>query len=149
MTRSELESLLPPTCPPVAYVAQRQKPVTTEDVATPITVKMLPSKYGEFQVDITFTARQAVTASSSWYEDYMTNPPGCSSSAQGGEVGFGNIRGGQLIHDRRLIGNCKGTYHGLIGYMANSGAIDQETSGGGIPGWDGSIVVGRFTFTVH
>lgn len=55
----------------------------------------------------------------------------------------------QLIHDRRLLGTCKGTYHGLIGYMANSGPINQETSGGGTPGRDGSLVVGRFTFTIH
>jgi len=149
LTRSTLRSLLRPTCPPVGYVRQKEKPVTAADVATPITVKVLAPKYREFQVEIIFTARQAVTSSSSWYEDYMANPPGCSSSGQGGQIGFGNIRAGQLIHDTRPIGPCKGTYHGLIGYMPNSGPIDEEASGGGMPGRDGSVVVGRFSFTIH
>ena len=149
LTRTRLQALLRPTCPPIGYVSTQQKPVTTADVATPITVRMLAPKYKEFRVDIVFTARQPVTSSSSWYEDYMTNPRTCSSSGQGGEIGFGNIRAGQLIHDTRLIGGCKGTYRGLIGYMPNSGPINQEASGGGIPGHDGSIVVGRFSFTIR
>jgi hypothetical protein len=110
---------------------------------------MLPREYGEITVDITFKAGKPVTRSSSWYGDYFTNPRGCPSSGQGGEVGFGNIRAGQVIHDKRLLGSCKGTYHGLIGYMQNSGPIDQNLSGGGIPGKDGSVVVGRFSFTIH
>jgi hypothetical protein len=118
-------------------------------VSTPINVKMLPREYGEITVVVTFNARQPVTSSSSWYEDSFTNPAGCPSSGQAGEIGFGNIRAGQVIHDKRLLGTCKGTYHGAIGYMQNSGPINQNASGGGTPGKDGSVIVGRFTFTVH
>ena len=146
---SGLHRYRPEPCPPVGYVAQKQKPLTAAEVAAPISVETLPREYGEITVDITFKAREPVTSSSSWYEDYFTNPRGCPSSGQGGEVGLGNIRAGQVIHDTRLLGSCKGTYHGVIGYMQNSGPIDQNSSGGGIPGKDGSIVVGRFSFTIH
>ena len=149
LTRAQFGSLLHPTCPPVGYVRPNQRVLNAADVASPVTVKLLHPQYGEFQVDIAFTARQAVTTGSSWYEDYMTNPAGCSSSGQGGQIEFGNIRAGELIHDRRLIGTCKGTYHGLIGYMQNSGPIDQESAGGGTPGRDGSMIVGRFGFTIR
>ncbi len=146
--REALRSRLGEACPPVGYVAARQKRLTLADVSSPVMVRILPREYDEFRVDIIFTARQPAT-SSSWYEDYLTNPPGCPSSAQGGEIWFGNIRAGKMIHDLRLIGNCEGTYHGLIGYMQDSGPIDQNNAGGGIPGRDGSIVVARFTFTVR
>ena len=139
LTRAQFRSLLHPTCPPVGYVRPNQRVLNAADVASPVRVKLLHREYGEFQVDIAFTARQAVTTSRSWYEDYMTNPAGCSSSGQGGQIEFGNIRAGELIHDRRLIGTCKGTYYGLIGYMQNSGPIDQESAGGGTPGRDGSM----------
>lgn len=149
LTRASFQALYNPSCPPVGYARAKQKPLTTADVATPITVKLLPRASGEFQVELIFTARQAVTSSSSWYEDYFNTPPGCYTGPEGGEIGFGNIPAGQVIHDRRPIGSCKGTYHGLIGYMQNSGPIDQEASGGGMPGQDGSLVVGRFTFTIR
>jgi hypothetical protein len=136
-------------CPAVGYVAARQPHLTPSQVESPVTVKILPPKYGEFQVDLIFTARQPVRSSSSWYEDYMTNPAHCPSSGQGGQVGFGDVRRGQVIHDDRLIGMCKGTYSGLIGYMQNSGPINQNSSGGGEPGRDGSLIVGRFRFTVR
>lgn len=135
-------------CPAVGYLATRQPHLTPSEVESPVTVKILPPKYGEFQVDLIFTARQPVSSSSSWYEDYITNPASCPSTAQGGQVGFGNVRRGQVIHDDRLIGPCKGTYSGLIGYMQNSGPINQNSSGGGEPGRDGSLIVGRFKFSV-
>lgn len=136
-------------CPPVGYVAQEQRPVTAGDVATPISVKVLPREYGEVTVNIAFKAREPVTSTSSWYEDYFTNPRGCPSSGGGGEVGFGNIRAGRVIHDKRLLGTCKGKYRGIIGYTQNSGPIDQNSSGGGMPGRDGSVIVGRFNFTIR
>ena len=149
LTRAQFQSLLHPTCPPVGYVRPNQRVLNAADVASPVTVKLVHPEYGEFQVDIAFTARQAVTTGSRWYEDYMTNPAGCSSSGQGGQIEFGNIRAGELIHERRLIGTCKGTYYGLIGYMQNSGPIDQESAGGATPGRDGSMIVGRFSFTIR
>jgi hypothetical protein len=148
-TPAQLRQAIRPYCPPVGYLAPHERHLTAADVVTPLHVQILPPAYNEFQVEITFTARQAAHGSASWYEDYFTNPPGCPSSGQGGQIGFGNTRAGQVIHDRRLIGSCKGTYHGLIGYMQNSGPIDQNSSGGGMPGHDGSLVVGHITFTVH
>jgi hypothetical protein len=92
----------------------------------------------------------AVTSSSSWYENSFTNPARCPSSGQAGEISFGNIRAGQVIHDKRLLRTCKGTYHGVIGYMHGSGPINQNASGGGTPGKDGSVLlVGRFSFAAH
>ncbi len=137
-------------CPPVGYVAQKLKPVTAAEVATPITVTTIPDPtYREVLVDLTFTAREPVNSSSSWYENYVTNPRSCSTRSGRGQIGFGDIRAGQQIHYQTLQADCKGVYHGVIGYVQNSGPIEQEASPAGIPGQDGSVVVGRFTFTIR
>ena len=42
------------------------------------------------------------------------------------------------------------TVRGIIDYMQSSGPTDAESAGSGrAPGQDGSIVVGRFRFTVR
>lgn len=137
-------------CPPVGYVAPKRH-ITAAQVATPITVRIVPTtQYGP-RVDISFTARQPVKSSSSWYEESITNPPGCPSSGSNGPINLGNVHAGQLIHDDRFLSipPCKGTYHGIIGYMQNSTPTSVEGSGGGIPGKDGAVVVGRFHFTIR
>jgi hypothetical protein len=140
-----------PFCPAVGYVAAKEKRVTSAMVATPISVKIVPkTKWGP-RVDISFTARQPVTSSSSWYEDSITTPPGCYSGGSGGQIDLGNVRSGERLHDNEFLSipACKGVYHGSIGYMQNSGPINQNNSGGGMPGEDGSVVVGRFSFTIQ
>jgi hypothetical protein len=148
------------SCPPVGYVTG-VKPVTHADVETPISVKTVRRKWGGFMVELSFRAREPVATSSSWYEDYFVNPPACPGPSFGGEIGVGDIRAGQVIHDTRLLGRCKGiyrgaigyvarTYHQLIGPMVNTGPpIVPTYSGGGMPGSDGSVIVGRFSFTIR
>jgi hypothetical protein len=138
-------------CPRVGYVAEKEKPLTRGEVATPISAKVLPATQawaGVVRVDITFIARQPVTTTSSWYEFYIAGPscPG-GGSGVGGQIGVGNIRAGQQIHYQALPADCKGVYHGLIGYMQDSEAAN--VTGGVIPGKDGSILVGRVSFTIH
>lgn len=138
-------------CPAVGYVAPKEKLVTAAMVAAPISVEIVPhSKWGP-RVDVSFTAREPVTNSSSWYEEAVTDPRGCSSSGSAGQIDLGNVRAGQRLHSDEYLSRppCKGTYHGLIGYMQDSGPVNQDASGGGTPGRDGSVLVGRFSFTVH
>ncbi len=145
-----LQKYISHPCPPVGYVAKKLKLVTAAGVAAPITVTAIPDHtYGEVLVNLTFTAREPVTSSNSWYEQYITTPRGCSTRSGPSQIGFGNVRAGQQIHKRTLEGPCKGVYHGVIGYMQNSGPIEQEASPAGIPGHDGSVIVGRFSFSIH
>lgn len=136
-------------CPPVGYVAPKQH-IARAQIATPISVKIVPNTKSGPRVDISFIARQPVTSSSSWYEDAITTPHKCNSGGSNGPINLGNVRAGQRLHDNQFLSTapCKGTYHGLIGYMGDSGHTDEE-AGGGIPGKDGSVIVGRFTFTIR
>jgi hypothetical protein len=175
-------------CPPVGYVAQKVKPVTAAEVATPISVRtirarvwcsrkgvyrantfswipcsgkvssgyqridMTPHHYYDPEVlaNISLTARQPVTSSHSWYEIFISDPGGCQSGGTGGALGFGNIRTGQKLRFQDMADpRCRGVYHGTVGYMQNSGPINQDAGGGRMPGKDGSVIVGRFTFAVH
>lgn len=135
-------------CPPVGWVAPKQK-VTSVMVAAPISVRVAPPGRGGVPVTISFTARRAVTSSASWYEDSIQAPRNCQGS-EAGQIGLGNVRAGQRLKQTNdEIPSCKGTYHGIVGYMPDSGPINQDVSGGGTPGRDGSVIVGRFTFTIR
>lgn len=139
-------------CPAVGYVAPHEKHLTTAMVEAPTHIHVeRKSKWG-IQVNITFTARQPVTSSSSWYEESLVGP--CDDEV--GELGFGNIHVGQMIRDNHNIqpddgqSSCRGVYHGIISYMQNSGPIGAVGEGSEeSPGKDGSIVVARFSFTIH
>jgi hypothetical protein len=147
LSLTEFDDAMRGICPAIGYVALKEKHLTQADVASPIDVRVLPdAKWGP-EALISFTARQPVRTSSSWYEIWITNPRGCPGSSSG-PLGYGNVRVGQrLTSNQSLAQNCKGVYHGVIGYTQDAGPTDEEGAGsGGTPGQDGSIVVGRFSF---
>lgn len=140
-------------CPDVGYIAPREKHLTRAMVEAPIHIQVQrQSKWG-IPVRISFTARQPVTSGSSWYESLLTGP--CEGESVG-QIGFGNIRAGQTVHDTHTLSpggqhtSCKGVYHGIISYMQNSGPIGAVGEGTQeMPGQDGSIIVNRFSFTIR
>jgi hypothetical protein len=139
-------------CPAIGYVPPHEKHLTTAMVEAPIHIQVeAKSKWG-IPVHISFTARQPVASSSSWYEGLLRGP--CEGFSVG-QIGFGNIHVGQTVHDNQILSpgqrpSCKGVYHGIISYMQNSGPIGAVGEGTQeMPGKDGSIIVARFSFTVH
>ncbi len=137
-------------CPAVGYVAPNEKHLTPADVASPITLGRITTSGPDAGAVISFTARQPVTSSDSWYEFATTGPPRCEADANG-PIGYGNVHAGQQLTERISVsGTCNGTIRGVVGYMQNSGPTNEESAGsGGTPGRDGSIVVGHFRFTIH
>ena len=77
LTRAQFRAALHPTCPPFGYVRPNERVLNAAAASRARSESScFAPKYGEFQIDITFIARQAVTSSRSWYEDDMTNPAG-------------------------------------------------------------------------
>jgi len=91
----------------------------------------------------------AVTHDHSWYEWSLQYPSGCATGDEGFAT-YSNIRAGQILRYSTFLGTtCRGTYQLVVGFMAP--APQGQTSvngGGGFPGRDGSIVVGRATFRI-
>lgn len=136
-------------CPAVGYVAPNEKHLTQVDVASPVHVKVIPNTKRGPEFVISFIARQPVTSSDSWYEFATSGPRSCEAGGAG-QIGFGNIHVGQRLTESDSVGaGCKGVIRGVVGYMQNGGPINQNNSGGGTPGQDGSIVVGRFSFRLR
>jgi hypothetical protein len=139
-------------CPAVGYVAPQEKRVTSAMLATPIHIKIKPQSKWGIPIDISFTARAPVKNSSSWYEASLSGP--CEDDSR--QLGYGNIRVGQTILDNQIINpnqghsSCKGVYRGIISYIQNSGPTGAVGEGAnGMPGKDGSVIVSRFSFTIH
>lgn len=98
-------------------------------------------------VDVSLKAREPAKRGSSWYEISITD--GCHSGGMDGLLGLGDIRSGQVLRDQELANrSCTGVYHGAIGYMQHSDPTNQENVIG-VPGRDGSVIVGRFSFTIR
>lgn len=140
-------------CPAVGYVAPHQKHLSAAMISAPIRVRIDPKNKWGIPVHISFTARQPVANGSSWYEGSLAGP--CEGLGVR-QIGYGNIHVGQTVHDNQLISpnsapsSCRGVYHGIISYMQNSGPIGAVGEGSaGLPGKDGSVVVNRFSFTIH
>jgi hypothetical protein len=157
-------------CPAVGWVALKATKVTAAEVASPIRVREFPvGVYGcpnklrlpggcdgvtarpsrQVPVEWSFNARLPVTHDHSWYEWSLQYPSGC---AAGGEsfATYSNIRAGQTLrYSTFLPATCHGTYQLTVGFMAQ--APQGQTSangGGGFPGHDSSIVVGRASLTI-
>jgi hypothetical protein len=161
------------TCPPVGWVASRGPRVTRADVATPIVVREFragyscPKQLNDAQgcdgvsphearrgvpVEWSFKARRAVTNSRSWYEwsispesgQHGTNCYGSSFAT------YNNIREGQVLRYSEFVpSHCRGTYSIAVGFTASAPPTQADDNGGGTPGYDGSLLVGRATFTIH
>lgn len=143
--RTELNGI----CPAVGYVAPNEKHLTSADVASPISTKPTGNRQISPGAVISFTARQRVSSSDSWYELAVTGPPSCQADGSG-PINYGNVRPGQKLTETVSTStNCKGTIHGVIGYVQNGGPVNEEGAGDEAPGQDGSIIVGHFAFKVR
>ncbi|HEX3764318.1 MAG TPA: hypothetical protein VHW23_36740 [Kofleriaceae bacterium] len=150
LTRIQLDDAISGLCPAVGYVDPNQKHLTEAQVASRITVGRIRHGATDTGAAISFTARQPVKNDDSWYEVATTGPAHCEADGNG-PVGYGNVRVGQKLSEQiGVSASCRGTVRGVVGYVQNGGPTDAETAGsGGTPGKDGSIIVGRFKFTIH
>ena len=167
-----------PSCPAVGWVASKGPKITRADVATPIIIRQLPpgdypcptparlhlpngcNGYNpgfnpEVPVEWSFEAREPVTNSRSWYE-WDVSPDSSQTGTNCGGSSFAtytNIRKGQMLRYSQLMPKyCRGKYMVTVGYVASAPptATDNTNGGGnGQPGTNGSLIVGRATFTVR
>jgi hypothetical protein len=106
----------------------------------------------EYLIHISFTARLAATNAHSVYEwsvDESSDNPNCSGG--GGETDATTmtpIRAGEHVVVQTFASTCPGTYTGLVTYQPN-GWPGHDTLSAGFAIRDGSLLVGRFTVTVH
>jgi hypothetical protein len=104
-------------------------------------------------IRVSFTARESVTTSNSFYEWNIQEP-----GNNGGESNRTqrNVRRGQRITftmSEPIAGtgtygdgdDVRGVYHGTIGFIPNVGRAGPE-DGGGNPGHDRSLTVGTLSF---
>jgi hypothetical protein len=150
LSLAQLENKIQAACPAVGYVEPNEKHLTEADVTSPVTFVAASTGGDDAGATISFTARQPVSSGNSWYEVATTGPARCAADSNG-PIGYGNVRAGQRLSEPiGFSADCKGTIHGVVGYMQNGGPTSAENAGsGGTPGQDGSIVVGHFTFRVH
>jgi hypothetical protein len=164
------QSLLLPRCPAIGYVPFTAKKVTDAPVASPVHVREFPiGVYGcpnklrlpsgcdgvtedashELPVEWSFQARLPVTNSHSWYEWFLQPPQGCGSGGESSAT-FSNIHAGQLLrYSTFLPASCRGTYQITAAFIAQAPPGQSVNRGGGFPGRDGSIMIGRARFTIH
>jgi hypothetical protein len=158
-----------PFCPAVRWVPFKTAKVTPAQVATPVHVHEFPvGVYGcpnklrlpdacsglsprptpAVPVEWSFKARVPVTHDRSWYE-WSLQSPGCSPDES--FATYSDIHPGQILrYSTFLETNCRGAYHVTVGFMAQPPAGQTSANGGGgVPGEDGSILVGRASFTIH
>jgi hypothetical protein len=95
-------------------------------------------------VTASFRARQAVTTTNSWYEWLIDNPG--NGGAGGGRTQADVRRGQQIRFTMFETANKTGVYRATVSFMPNAGQSGPQ--GLGFPGQDGSVVVGRFRFTL-
>jgi hypothetical protein len=162
------------SCPLVGYTTAHVNHVSPGQVAAPITVRKLPAKHyctngplglapcktgqtplrgehGLLLVEITFTARVAVTNADSHYEYYDSYPSsgrkGCTLGGSS-DMTLANIRAGQRVTFQDQIPlACAGVVHGAVTYVPNGGPGGIES--GPSPGEAaGSIIVGRFSAAI-
>jgi hypothetical protein len=165
--RSELGPV--PQCPAVGWVPFKAAKVTTTEVASPVHVREFPvGVYGcpnklrlpmpcngvteapsrELPVEWSFEARLPVTNSRSWYEWSLQAPQGCGSGGEGFST-YSNIHADQILRYSTFVrATCHGTYQIIVGFMAQA-PPGQNDNGVGFLGGDGSVVVGRASFTIR
>lgn len=103
---------------------------------------------GQVLITASFIAHRATTTTNSWYEWQIENP---GNTGGGGSRTQSNVRAGQRAWfttfepSTRVI--PRGVYRGTVSFMPNAGQAGPE--GGDFPGRDGSLIVGRFNFTLR
>jgi hypothetical protein len=103
-------------------------------------------------IRVSFTAREPVTTSTSFYEWNIQEP---GNNGDEGNRTQANVRSGETVTftmSEAIPGTgadagdaIRGVYHATIGFEPNVGQAGPET-GGGDPGHDGSVRVGTFSF---
>jgi hypothetical protein len=166
--RSELGPV--PQCLAVGWVSFTATKVTATEVASPVHVREFPvGVYGcpnklrlpdscagvtkvpsrELPVEWSFKARMPITNSRSWYEWFLQPPQGCGWGGASFAT-YSNIHAGQNLRYSTFVGaTCHGTYQIIVGFMAQASPGQNDNDGGGFPGRDGSVVVGRASFTIR
>ena len=153
-------------CPVVGWVPFKVKHVSREEVATAVHVRIFPAgMYGcpnrlglgcdgilrqspsrEVPIQWTFTARVAVTNSSTSYGWSLQAPNGCGSVGGSGATSS-NIRAGQTIrYSTFLPASCQGTYRLTVQFNAQTPNAPSGNSG---PEPSDSIPVGKASFTIR
>jgi hypothetical protein len=157
-----------PNCPEVGWVPFKAAKVTTTEVASTVHVRKFPiGVYGcpnklrlpsgcagisglitrQLPVEWSFQARRPVTSSRSWYEWSLQPPARCGGGQS--SATSSNIHAGQILrYSTFLEPRCHGTYQITVGFMPQAPAGQNDNNIGGSPGRDGSIVVGRASFTI-
>jgi hypothetical protein len=163
-----------PQCPAVGWVSPKTAKVTTAQVATPIHVRVLragsyrcpnnlhlpdgcagwsPAASREVPVELSFKARRAITNSRSWYEWAIEDPGGRDCPDGGGGTSystFRNISADQsLKYSTFVTADCPGTYKITVSFMPQAPPGESDNGGGGSPGHDGTLLVGRASFTIR
>jgi hypothetical protein len=163
-----------PQCPAVGWINPKEQKVTAAEVRTPILVHELPTgMYGcpnklklpggcsglspspsrVVPVEWSFKARRAVTDSRSWYSWDVESPGRRDCDAQGSGTSFAtfnNVRKGQMLrYSSFFAAQCHGTYTITVGFMPEAPPGQLDNGGPGNPGRDGTLLVGRATFTIR
>lgn len=97
-------------------------------------------------VTASFIARRSVTSTNSWYEWQIMNP---GNGGGGGNRTQTDIRAGERVFLTIWVpaSRFRGVFCGTVSFMANAGRAGP--GGGDDPGYDGSVIVGRFSFRLH
>jgi hypothetical protein len=138
-------------CPPVGLVPANAPHLTQAQLASPIRVREIPARSDtppQRLFKITYTARVAVTSTSSFYYVSKFFPPnpnasGCHQIATGSPTST-DIRAGQrLVDTEPVLSSCHGIIRGLVRYhpasAIHSGAPEPDAID------PGDITVGRFS----
>jgi hypothetical protein len=156
-------------CRDVGYVAPPHPKVTQADLATPITVRALPGDgpfcgndrggawyvcgpdeiplegtTGLLVLNISFTARVAVSNSFSSYTVYVQDPHNCGGS--GGPLER-DIRKGERVSIQETVETrCLGTFDVAVAYIPDTGPSGARHL---FPRAPGAITVGTFNYRVQ
>jgi hypothetical protein len=152
-------------CPAVGWVPFQVKHVSREEVATAVHVRVFPAgSYGcpnklgfgcdgilmkspsrEVPIQWTFTARVAVTNSSTSYDWNLQAPNGCGPVGGSG-ASSSNIRAGQILrYSTFLPASCHGTYRLTVQFNAQTPNAPSGNSG---PEPSEPIPVAKASFTI-
>jgi len=151
---------LAPGCPEIGYARTAAKPVTSAQVASPVTVRYLgrATPRGldgngppEYAVVVSFIARAPVTSAASQYDITEQYPRSCGGGFGGAPV-LNDTRAGQRISRRQFINTrCVGTFHGTVSYNTTT-RVGGGPTGLNLfpiaPGRTPQAIVGRFTITI-
>ena len=101
-------------------------------------------------INASFIAREAADNHHTVYEFSLgrASGPVCQGSADGSGTTIQPVTEGERVVFRDNESPCPGRYEGLITYQPNGGSGD-DTLDWSRPIRDGSILVGRFKFTLH